>query len=93
MTVSFTHLPFDTITVDGVLEAFLGYTNQYLYGNVSLNARHFPEDGSQRKSRHRVAAATKESLYQAGADKMFAFLKLGVQCSWRSDVQSSCMIR
>ena len=81
MTISFTHLPFDTIAVDGMLEALFGHADKYLYGNFNLTARHFLEDSSQRKCRHGIAAAAKERLYQACADKMFAFLKLSVQCS------------
>jgi len=80
VAVGFTHLPLDTVAVDGVLEALLGNTDKYLYGNVGLTARHLPENGSQRKCRHGRTAAAEERLYQSGADNVLAFLKLGVQC-------------
>ena len=80
MAISFTHLSLRMIAVDSMLEVLLGNTDKYLDGNAGMTARNFLEDSSQREGRHGVAAAAEERLYQSGADKMFAFSKLGVQC-------------
>ena len=81
LTVSLTDLSLHTVSVDGMLKAFLRNTDQDLCRTVVTMSLDGLIDGSQRKGGHRLAAAVfKERLHQQIACHALPFPESRSRC-------------